>query len=85
MNLDTHPEQSKHYALAPIDGTTAKQTTPPNSSNYSAKGVPFTLMVVLFSRVVIQRTGPYEEVLGKPPESPKVSHDLHHNQDIINV
>jgi hypothetical protein len=30
-----------------------------------------TLMVVLFSRVVIQWTGPYGEVLGKQPESPK--------------
>jgi hypothetical protein len=42
-------------------------------------------MVVLFSRVVIQRTGSYGEVLGKQPESPKVSQVHHHNQDIINV
>jgi hypothetical protein len=48
-----------------------------------------TLMVVLFSRVVIQRTGPYGEVLGKQPKSPKVSHVHHHksryHQCIINV
>jgi hypothetical protein len=42
-------------------------------------------MVVLFSHVVIQRTGPYGEVLGKQPESPKVSDDHHHNKDIIIV
>jgi hypothetical protein len=27
--------------MAPIDGPPAKPTTPPGSSNYSAKGVPF--------------------------------------------
>jgi hypothetical protein len=42
-------------------------------------------MVVLFFRVVIQQTGPYREVLGKQPESPKVSQVHHHNQDIIIV
>jgi hypothetical protein len=42
-------------------------------------------MVVLFSRVVIQRTGPYEEVLEKQPESLKVTQAHHHNQDIIIV
>jgi hypothetical protein len=40
-------------------------------------------MVILFSRVVIQRTGPYGEVLGKQPESPKVIQVHHHNQDVI--
>jgi hypothetical protein len=42
-------------------------------------------MVVLFSRVVIQLTGPYREVLGKHLESPKVSQVHHHNQDSIIV
>jgi hypothetical protein len=42
-------------------------------------------MVVLFFRVVIQRTGLYGEVLRKQLESPKVSQVHHHNQDIINV
>jgi hypothetical protein len=42
-------------------------------------------MVVLFSRVAIQRTGPYGEVLEKQPESPKVKQVHHHNQDIIIV
>jgi hypothetical protein len=42
-------------------------------------------MVARFSRVVIQRTGPYEEALEKPPEPPKVSPVQHHNQDIVNV
>jgi hypothetical protein len=44
-----------------------------------------TLMVVMFSRVVIQRTGSYGEVLEKQPESPKVSHVHHHNPDIVNI
>jgi hypothetical protein len=35
--------------------------------------------------VVIQRTGPYGDVLGKQLESPKVSQVHHHNQDIINM
>jgi hypothetical protein len=30
-------------------------------------------MATLFSQVVIQRTGPYGEVLGKQLESPKVN------------
>jgi hypothetical protein len=42
-------------------------------------------MVVLFFRVVIQRTGPYGEVLGKEPESPKVSKVHHHIQNNIIV
>jgi hypothetical protein len=42
-------------------------------------------MVVLFFRVVIQRTGPYSEVLGKQPEPPKISHDHHRNLDSIIV
>jgi hypothetical protein len=42
-------------------------------------------MVALFSRVVIQRIGPYGEVLGKQPESPKVTQVNHHYQDIISV
>jgi hypothetical protein len=41
-------------------------------------------MVVLFSRVVIQRTGPYGEVVGKQPESPEVS-QVHHHTHIINI
>jgi hypothetical protein len=39
-------------------------------------------MVILLSRVVTQRTGPYGEVLRKQPESPKVSQD-HHRDNII--
>jgi hypothetical protein len=39
-----------------------------------------TLMVVLLSRVVSQRTGPYEEALGKPPEPPKMSQVHNHNK-----
>jgi hypothetical protein len=40
-------------------------------------------MVVQFSRVVIQRTGPYDGVLGKQTESPKVSQVHHHIQNNI--
>jgi hypothetical protein len=44
-----------------------------------------TLMVALFSQVVSQRTGPYEDVLRKQPESLKVSQAHQHNQDIVIV
>jgi hypothetical protein len=44
-----------------------------------------TLMIVLFSRVVIQRTCPYGEALGKQPEYPKVSQVHHHIQNNIIV
>jgi hypothetical protein len=40
-----------------------------------------TLMFVLLSRVVTQRTGPYGEVLRKQPESPKVTQEHHQNHD----
>jgi hypothetical protein len=39
-------------------------------------------MVALLSRVVTQRMGPYEEILGKQLESPKISQD-HHQDNII--
>jgi hypothetical protein len=42
-------------------------------------------MVVLFFWVVIQRTGPYGEVLGKQPELPKVSQIHHQYQNNIIV
>jgi hypothetical protein len=42
-------------------------------------------MVVQFSQVVIQRTGPYGEVLRKQHKSPKVSQVHHYNQDSIIV
>jgi hypothetical protein len=44
-----------------------------------------TLMVVLLSRMVSQQIGPYEEVLRKQPESPRVSQVHNHNQDNIIV
>jgi hypothetical protein len=42
-------------------------------------------MDALFSRVVIKRTGPYEEVLKKQPESPLVSqaHNKKKNRNIV--
>jgi hypothetical protein len=85
MNLGTHPKQSKHYVVSPIDSTTTKPTTPQVHLINQLRASHSTLMVVLFSRVVIQQTGPYGEVLGKQPESPKVSHVHHHNQDSIVV
>jgi hypothetical protein len=42
-------------------------------------------MDALFPRVVIQRTCPYGEVLGKPPEPPLVSQAHNHNQDSMIV
>jgi hypothetical protein len=38
-------------------------------------------MVVLLSQVVTQRTGPYEEVLRKQPESPKMQQEHNHNHN----
>jgi hypothetical protein len=44
-----------------------------------------TLMIALFSQVVPQQTGPYGEVLGKHPESPKMPQVQHHIQNKIIV
>jgi hypothetical protein len=65
----------------PIDSTTVKQTTPQVPLINQLRVSQTTLMVALFSRVVIQQTGPYEEVLGKQPESPLVSQVHHHMQN----
>jgi hypothetical protein len=40
-----------------------------------------TLMVVLLSQVIPQRTGPYGEALGKPPEPSKMPQDHNHNHN----
>jgi hypothetical protein len=42
-------------------------------------------MAALFSRAVIQRTGPYGEALEKPLEPPKVSpvQRYNHNDNIV--
>jgi hypothetical protein len=64
----------------PIDDTTPKPTTPQAHPINQLRASHSTLMAVLFSRVVIQQTGPYGEVLRKQPESPKVSQVHHHNQ-----
>jgi hypothetical protein len=74
-------------ALCPVpnDGTTVKPTTPQAHLINQLSASHSTLIVVLFSRVVIQRTGPYGEVLRKQPESPKVSQVHRHNQDNIIV
>jgi hypothetical protein len=66
----------------PIDGPTTKPTTPHVPLINQLRLSHSTLMVVLFSRVVTERTGPYREVLKKQPESPKVSQD-HHRDNII--
>jgi hypothetical protein len=69
----------------PIDGTTVKPTTPQVPLINHLRVSHTTLMVVLFSWVVIQGIGPYEEVLEKQPESPKVSQVHHHIQNNIIV
>jgi hypothetical protein len=74
-----------HYALAPIDGTMAKPTTPQAHPINQLRVSHSTFMVVLFSRVVIQQTDPYGEVLRKQPESSKVPQVHHHKQDIMIV
>jgi hypothetical protein len=65
----------------PIDGPSAKPTTPQVHLIIQLRASHTTLMLALLSRVVTQRTGPYEEVLRKQPESPKVSQD--HRDNII--
>jgi hypothetical protein len=62
-----------------------KPTTPQVPLINQLRASHSTLMVVLFSRVVIQRTGPYGEVLGKQPEPPKVSQVHHQNHNNIIV
>jgi hypothetical protein len=49
----------------PIDGPTTKPTTPQVPLINQLKVSHSTLMVVLLSRVVTQRIGPYEDVLRK--------------------
>jgi hypothetical protein len=66
----------------PIDGPTAKPTTPQVPLINQLRAPHSTHVVVPLSRVVTQRIGPYREVLRKQPESPKVSQD-HHQDNII--
>jgi hypothetical protein len=56
----------------------AKLTTPQVPLINQLRASHTILMVVLFSRVVIQRIGPYEVVLEKQLESPKVLQVHHH-------
>jgi hypothetical protein len=67
----------------PIDGPMAKPTTPQVPLINQLRASHSTLMVVLLSRVVTQRTSPYGEVLKKQLESPKSSQG--HQQDNIIV
>jgi hypothetical protein len=81
-----HPASAEQVLCPdPIDGTTVKPTTPQVPLINQLRASHSTLMVVLFSRVVIQRTGPYGDVLGKHPESPKVLQVHHHIQNNIIV
>jgi hypothetical protein len=64
------PWQSEPHTPSPINGTTAKRTTPPVLLIIQLRASHSTLMIALFSRVVIQRTGPYGEALEKLLESP---------------
>jgi hypothetical protein len=81
-----HPASAEQVLCPdPIDIITAKPNTPQVPLINQLRASYFTLMVVLFSQVVRQRTGPYGEVLSKQPKSPKVSQVHHHNQDNIIV
>ena len=81
-NNSVQPWQSKYLCPDPIDGTTAKQTTPQVPLINQLRASHTTLMAALFSRVVIQRTGPYGEVLVKQPEPPLVSQAHNHNHNV---
>jgi hypothetical protein len=65
-------KEPRHLASAekvlcpdPTEGITVKQTTPQVPLINQLRVSQTTLMVALFSQVVIQRTCPYGEVLGK--------------------
>jgi hypothetical protein len=58
--------------LDPIDGPTAKPTTPLVLLINQLRASHSTLMVAMLSRVVTPQTGPYGEVLRKQPEPPRV-------------
>jgi hypothetical protein len=60
-----------------------KQTTPQVPLINQLRALHTTLMVVLLSRVVIQRTSPYGQVLEKQPEFPLVPQVHHHIQNNI--
>jgi hypothetical protein len=86
MNEPRHPAlEEKVLCSDPIDSTTTKPTTPQVPLINQLRVSHTTLMVVVFSRVVIQRTGPYREVLVKQPEPSKVSQVHHHIQNNIIV
>jgi hypothetical protein len=69
-----HPASAEQVLCPdPIDGTTAKLTTPQVPLINQLRASNTTLMVVLFSWVVIKQTGPYEEILEKRPEYPLVA------------
>jgi hypothetical protein len=84
MKEPRHPASAEPVLCPdPIDGTTAKPTTPQVPLINQLRASHSTLMIVLFSRVVIQQTGPYREVLGKQSNPPKVSQVHHHIQNNI--
>jgi hypothetical protein len=68
----------------PIDGPTTKPTTPQVYQINQLRVSYSTLIVVLLSRVVSQRIGPYGEALEKPPEPPKMpqDHNYNHNESL---
>jgi hypothetical protein len=85
MTEPQHPASVEQVVCPnPIDGTTVKHTTPQVPLINHLRAPHTTLMVALFSRVVIQRIGPYGEVLRKQPESPLVS-QVHHQLQNKNV
>jgi hypothetical protein len=61
-----HPASEEQVHLPePIDDMTAKQTTPQVPLINQLRASHATLMAALFSRMVIQQTGPHGEVLEK--------------------
>jgi hypothetical protein len=66
MKEPRHPASTEQELCPdPIDGTTAKPTIPQVPLINQLRASHSTLIVVLLSRVVSQRNGPYEEVLRK--------------------
>jgi hypothetical protein len=81
MKVPRYPTSAEQVLCAdPIDGTTSKPAIPQVPIISQLRASHTTLMVVLYSWLVIQRTDPYREVIEKQLESPLVPQVHHHIQ-----
>jgi hypothetical protein len=78
MNLGTTLSKASTMPRPPLTAQRRSQLHPQVPLINQLRTSHSTLIAVLFSRVVIQRMGPYGDVLGKQPEPPKISQVHHH-------